>query len=552
MAINLSFQPSAAAIGGAGLMAGNADFNRWRAQQLAQQWAMGVGAAQNAQQMNLSRMNALSQIAAGQQQQQQQQAFELQKLPMQAQLESQQQAFQSNLAGQNQTNQALLQGSLHAQQSTQDFGEQQSLQNLQMQENMQRDQAQRQAQIEGQQTVASYQDRLKQGEQDRTLFQNPLDQHMKMMEQAQKSGYSFAPDQQQQVEGLKSDISKMQQSVANQTLSMGDALPQMRQKVGQLNSITPSQPPPETTEQKIDKNIVMGIRGPDGQVLKGTEGTPFTVDAKTGTPMVVRGWKGEEAPAFDEEGNPVFQSEKARGQWLKNQKSEGDVELQAFHEAQKAVMNEKRAAGFGYGVGPDGMPIPGFEEQRLQFYEAQFAQRLARRPSGAGAVPAGTPHPAGDPGGKPPQQAPPEAGMNGQSQPPPAAAQQPSAISNPAIQATLNGQDPTQSLRQSMQPRQLSPQELAHEHAKIMATMPDQYKSLMQKYEQNGATQQANAIPVLWEFQRRNQGKPINQWPRHEVLEYMKLVSIVPDLAGTPQAPPQPSQAGERMGGSRR
>lgn len=426
MAINISYQPSAAAIGGAGLMAGNADFNRWRATQLAQQWAMGVGAAQNAQQMNLSRLNALSQIANDQQQQQSQQQFELQKLPMQAQLEAQQQQFQSNLQGQNQTNQALLQGSLHAQQSTQDFGEQQALMNMQSQENLQRDQAQRQAQVEGQQTVAAYNDRIKQGLQDRAMMQNPLQQHMQMMEQAQKSGYSFTPEENTQVKQIKSDIGAIQQAVSDNTLSMGDAIKQMKPAVSRLNSITPSQAPPETTEQKIDKNIVMGIRGPDGQVLKGTEGTPFTVDAKTGTPMVVRGWKGEEAPTFDEEGNPVFQSEKARGQWLKNQKSEGDVELQAYHEAQKAVQAEKRGNPF-FGVDPaTGTPIPGYEDQRLQMYEAQIAQRLARRPSGAGAVPAGTPHPAGNPGGQPgiaPGEAPgeaPQPGAGGAPQPPPA------------------------------------------------------------------------------------------------------------------------------------
>lgn len=548
MAINLSFQPSAAALGGAGLMAGNADFNRWRAQQLAQQWAMGVGAAQNAQQMNLSRMNALSQIAAGQQNQQQQQAFELQKLPMQAQLESQQQAFQSNLAGQNQTNQALLQGSLHAQQSTQDFGEQQTLQNLQNQNQLQRDQAQRQAQIEGQQTVASYQDRLKQGMQDRALFQNPLDQHMKMMEQAQKAGYTFSAEQQQKVDQLKSDIGNIQDSVSSGGSTFGDAKDAMRQRVGQLNSITPSQPPAKTVDQVVTESMTWGWKDPQtGQIKPGTENIPFTLN-KEGKPRVAEGYKmdGGEPQTFDEEGNPVFQSEKARGQWLKNQKSEGDVELQAFHEAQKAVMNEKRAAGFGYGVGPDGMPIPGFEEQRLQFYEAQFAQRLARRPSGAGAVPAGTPHPAGNPGGQSPQQAPPEAGMNGQPQPPPAAAQQPSAINNPAIQATLNGQDPTQSLRQSMQPRQLSPQELAHEHAKIMATMPDHYKQLVNAYGQMGNTQAADAIPVLWEIAKRNAGKPMNHWPREEVVKYNELSALVPNMA-TGQQQPQQSGAAQML-----
>lgn len=547
-------------------MAGNADFARWRAQQLQNQWQFAVGAAQNSQAQQMSRMNALSQIAAGQQQQQSQQAFEQQMLPQRAALDAQSQAFQSNLAGQNQQNLALLQGSLHAQQSSQDFGEQQTLQNLQNQQQMERDQAQRQAQIEGQQTVASYQDRLKQGMQDRAMFQNPLKDHMQMMEQAQKAGYSFTQGpggQQEKVDDLKNKIQATSEAVANGTTSIGDALTPMKQLVGQLNSITPSQPPPKTVDQAVSEKLTWGWKDPQtGQVKPGTEDTPFTLD-KDGNVMVPRGYKPPEPGEVDDNGELV--PAKVAGQRIKNKAELVKLKTAGMDWAAKKVESEAKGNPF-YGVDPaTGMPIPGYREQRLQYWN-QIHQELngghpnmapGEAPGEAVAQPQplpseaaagiGTAPPSQPPGQQmqpgqiqtPPPPAPQQAGQIPQpgysgwldprtglttaretgalpGQPAPAKAGPPSAGSFPAQgQPAPQGAGPHPGSFQHEPPAQ-SAQQIQHQavqhYIEISKSMPPEWKAKEQAYAQAGQHGAAVAVAGMYAMMAQY-GPDATRWP---------------------------------------
>ncbi len=486
-------------------MAGNADYQRWLQQQRQQAYQFAVGAAQNAAQMNQSRMLALSGMANQNQQQAQQQNFELQKLPLQAQIESQQQAFQSGLQGQNQQNLAMLQGGLQDQASQRDFLEakQLSAQNaLQLQQGQA---AQQQMHTEGQQQVLQYQDQLKQGQIDAAMFQNPLQQHMKNVQQAQQAGYSFTPDQQKQVDGLKSDIGAIQQSVSGGDNSMGTVLPAMKQKVAQLNAMIPNQPPPTTTQQKIDQSVVMGVRGPDGQIIQGTEQTPFTIDAKTGTAMVVRGWKqpdfGPEGPAEEDHS---LAAEKVRAQTLKNQGLEANVHMKGYEWASKMVNEEMKANPFAAMDPMTGQPNPGYRDQRMAYYMQQYQQATANVPSGQTAV-----APGQQPGGN----APPQAAQN------PALPQQIPPPPEPNPQTA--GQQPPQ-----RQASQQSPQpDLVAEHDKMLAQVPPKYQEEIKRLHAEGNHQGALAVPMMYHLVQQYGADP-KRWPAHVADMYESLAAL--------------------------
>lgn len=429
MPINISYQPSAAAIGGAGLVAGQGDYARWLNQFLQQNYQFSVGAAQNAQQMQLSRMNALSQIAAQQQQQANDQAFKLQTMPMEAQLEQQkqygQQMLQAQIGDQASARDFSEQQQLYSQQGQQaldlaaannqyktaadatDFAQQQQLTAQRAQQQQDLANAQQQAELGRQQQMADYNDKIKQGQLFQQTFQNPFQQHLKNVQQGQQQGYTFTQGpggQQEQVDGLKNDIANMQQAVASGRSFPGTIQSEFMNKVGQLNSIIPSQPPPPTVKDQLQKQIVMDFPG--------LEGTPVTVNPKTGEPTVLKGYKADSSAMLDA-GAAQAGAEKARGVSLDNQIKERKVNLHRTEWVDKRVDSQMKgnpqiamlmqAAQMG---DPNAAAqVEQWRQSIQQYYEQEYDKSAANTPSGVS--PVANPNPqqqqAQQPAAQPPQ-----------------------------------------------------------------------------------------------------------------------------------------------------
>lgn len=454
MSINISYQPSAAAVGSAALVGGEGDYLKWLNQMRQQQYQFGVNTQLQQAQMQLSRMNALSQIAADAQRQQSQQQFQAAQMPQQAALQAQGQAFQSALGNQSDMQKQMLGAGIDRQQAADRFGYQQELSYQNADQQAQVANAQQQAELERQTGLADYNANIKEGQQWQQTWNNPFQSSQKNVEQAQQQGYQFSPADDQKRKGIINDIQAIQQQVSGGQLTYGDALPSFKQKYSQLNSIVPTDKP-QTTDEVIQQKVAFGYKMPDGSIKPGTEDIPFTVDPK-GNVQVVRGWKVDQGGQDELAPDGSLLGEKTRGQTLKNQIGEREVALHRFKYAKAAVDSAVKQAQATFQT----IDVNAVRQNALAEYDAATQQTPSGpTPVGPGQQPGGNPAPQaqspqpGIPAPQPQQQAP----VAQQPQPQPQQAAQP-----PSAQQALQQQPDAAlpAIRAAAQQQQVySPQE---------------------------------------------------------------------------------------------
>lgn len=407
MAIQISYQPSAAAVGGAAYVGGLGQYNQWLNNLLWNQFQFGTQTNLQEQQMAQQRMLAMQQAASQMAQQQQQQAFEMQQLPMRSYLDAQNQAYQSQLAMQRDQQQQMLQSQLGNAASQRDFMEQRQLSAQQAEQQSQLQAAREQAATAGNLNEMQFRSQLQQGQQDMALWQNPFSQHLQNLQRAQQSGgYTLTDEQSQQAENLKNDISAIQQQAASGGATVGDLMPSFKQKLAQLNSIVPSKPPPMSIQDLVKQNIAW-VDPQTGEIASeaGPNRVPMIQDPKTGKLQVVRDWPKPGEYTTDENGNVIL--EKTRQSQMKSRAQEEQINVKRLENIDRALQREEPSLFQQSQIMDPAGRVIGIDMNRYNQLRAQKRAELEARYGAAAqqATTQVTPQPP-DVGQQPPPQAP--------------------------------------------------------------------------------------------------------------------------------------------------
>jgi hypothetical protein len=141
---------------------------------------------------------------------------------------------------------------------------------------------------------------------------------------------TFSPEAQTKVNGLRSDVSALQDSVNSQERFKGAVMPELKSKVAQLNMMVPDQPPPKTTKEGVSEGLTYGWTDPaTGLVKPGTENNGYAINPKTGATILVddQGGKKGAGPTIDVDGEQVdaaaykvgMAAAKEKQKWIKEQ-----------------------------------------------------------------------------------------------------------------------------------------------------------------------------------------------------------------------------------------
>jgi hypothetical protein len=292
MPIAVQHQPQAATLAGGGLFAGTADYRRWLAQFMSQQnqfaaeqalrqrqqdiGLLGMYADWLAQQQALQQRQQENQRALWQRQQENQQALqqrqqENQQAWQQRQQENQQARqfeaerikFQRAADQQDFINRAALQDYLITKrddlQEARDyrlFQNKLDIEDLHQQNILDRQLALQQAQ-----------NRQREAHEWISRFNNPFEEHRRILDSQLKSGMSFTADEQKRLNDVQNSIRKLQDYYAeNGEQSLSVVMPEFQRLYRQMMSITPNRPPPTPLHESLNRTGKATVYFDDGTV----------------------------------------------------------------------------------------------------------------------------------------------------------------------------------------------------------------------------------------------------------------------------------------------
>lgn len=373
MPIVVQHQPDPGVLGAAGVLAGNADYQRWLAQFRFQQQQEANRLAMQRAQMAQDQMQSAQRLQAGMQEA----GMRNQTALLQGRL-NQRDDLQKMLLGQrlNAEQFAFQQPFLYERDRLREMYDNQQLQaRLQQQAALQMVRQQQQAQ---QQELADVWNQ----------FKDPYGYWNKIVAGYQQQGLQFDPRQQADINEQLNTLRGIRAAYDRGDMSRSDAIREMRPLMGKLRAMEPSPAPPDLKTALL-KKIVMDFPG--------LEGVPVTVN-KDGEPEVIRNWKADGGAAGADE--TAMNSEKTRGLELKNKQTEMGVKGQRMKhirgELNKLTDQWMKALGVA--------PAPEQIQQWKMELGAEWDEAMASPP-----IPTGTPAP-GTPGapvpGSPPGGAP--------------------------------------------------------------------------------------------------------------------------------------------------